>query len=267
MQLLRQQLGLDLPLPLQFWRWLQQLLSGDLGRSIRTGQPIAPLLFERLQLSLVVIAVAVGLATLLAVPAGMLAAWRQNSFGDLAITIVATLLLSIPSYWLGLLLLLVFGLQLGWLPVVGFLDLSQDPSRSALFLVLPIATLVLIEFGALTRMARASTIEVLRLEYVAHARAKGLSEAAVLLRHVLPNAFGPTLTMIGLVIGQLLAGMAVLETVFLLPGFGRLLVDSIFARDYPVIQACMLATALFFVAVNLAVDLLYPFFDPRVAAD
>jgi peptide/nickel transport system permease protein len=171
-----------------------------------------------------------------------------------------------PSFWLGLLLLLLFGLKLGWLPVVGYVPMAEDFMASVAFMVLPIATLALIEAGALTRMMRASSLEVLGLEYVTHARAKGLPEARVLFRHVLPNAFAPTWTLIGLILGHLLGGIAVLETVFTLPGLGRLLVDAIYARDYPVVQGCLLFTASVYVLINLVVDLLYPLFDPRVAA-
>jgi peptide/nickel transport system permease protein len=264
---LRSGLGLDEAIPVQFALWLGKVAVGDLGKSITNGLPVLPLLLERFQVSATIVVVAVALATVIAVPAGLVAAWRQNRPLDVAIVAGATLLLSIPSFWLGLLLLLLFGLKLHWLPVVGYVPFSEGFGQAVLFVILPIATLTMIEIGVLIRMARASAIDVLRLEYVTHARAKGLSEARVLLRHVLPNAFAPTWTMIGLVLGHLLGGIAVLETVFTLPGLGRLLVDSIFARDYPVVQGCLLFTALVYVLINLAVDLCYPLFDPRVSAE
>lgn len=263
---MRRQLGLEETVPVQFVRWLGKVASGDLGHSITNGQPVLPLILERFQVSAVIVLVAVALAALIAVPAGLVAAWRQDRLADVVIVAGATLLLSIPSFWLGLLLLLLFGLKLGWLPVVGYVPFSESFGSALLYVVLPIATLTMIEIGALTRMSRASAIETLRLEYVTHARAKGVSELRVLARHVLPNAFAPTWTLIGLVLGHLLGGIAVLETVFTLPGLGRLLVDSIFARDYPVVQGCLLFTAAIYVAVNLVVDLCYPLFDPRVAA-
>ena len=263
--LLKQQLGLDRPMPIQFLYWLERLAVGDLGHSITNGLPVLPLILERFQVSAVIVLVAVAIAACIAVPAGLIAAWRQNSAIDLVIVGSATLLLSIPSFWLGLLLLLLFGLKLKWLPVVGYITFSESFVGAALFMVLPVATLAMIEVGVLTRMARAASIEVLRLEYVTHARAKGLPEWRVLARHVLPNAFAPTWTLIGLVLGHLLGGIAVIETVFTLPGLGRLLVDAIFARDYPVVQGCLLFTALIYVLVNLVVDLCYPLFDPRVA--
>lgn len=263
---LRADYGLDKPLPLQFLYWLGEVVQGDLGRSITSGEPVLPLLLQRFQVSAAIVLVAVALAVILALPAGLYAAWKQNSIVDTMVVAAATFFLSIPSFWLGLLLLLFVGLKLGLVPVVGYVPFAEDWRAALTFLILPTVTLTLIELGVLTRMARASAVEVLRLEYVTHARAKGLSERRVMLRHVLPNAFAPTWTLVGLVLGNLLGGIAVLETVFTLPGLGRLLVDAIFARDYPVVQGCMLLTAAIYVVVNLVVDLCYPLFDPRVSA-
>jgi peptide/nickel transport system permease protein len=263
---LHEKLGLDRPLPLQFAAWAGRALRGDLGQSISTGEPVAELIVQRFRLTATVVLIAVTLATLIAVTAGMLAAWKRDSALDLAVVGSSTLVLAIPSFWLALLMLLVFGLKLGWLPFVGYVPFGEDPWAAVLFLVMPIATLTITESGVLTRMMRSSAIEVMRLEYVTHARAKGLSEATVLRRHVFPNAFAPTLTLVGLTLGHLLGGIAVIETVFTLPGLGRLMVDSILARDYPVVQGCLLFTATIYIAVNLVVDLCYPLFDPRVTA-
>ncbi|WP_347926901.1 ABC transporter permease [Pseudomonas helvetica] len=260
----RAALGLDHSIGVQFAYWLQSVLSGDLGVSITSKQPVLELILDRFSVSASIVLVAVLLAALIAVPAGLFAAWKQDSALDLGLVTGATLLLSIPSFWLGLLLLYAFGIKLNWLPVVGYVPFAQNPGEAVTYLVLPIVTLTLVELGAITRMARASTIEVLRLEYIAHARTKGLSERAVLWRHALPNAFAPTWTLIGLILGNLLGGIAVLETVFTLPGIGRLMVDAIYARDYPVLQGCLLLITFIYVAVNLLVDLLYPLFDPRV---
>jgi peptide/nickel transport system permease protein len=264
---LRESMGLDQPIPVQFYDWLMRALAGDLGRSTTNGVPVLPLVIERFGVTAIIVLLSVGMAALIAIPLGMLAAWKQDSIGDLSIVGLATLLLSVPSFWLGLLLLLVFGVWLKWLPVVGFVTFGEDPWRAVTFIILPIITLTLIEIGVLTRMARSATIDVLKLDYIAHARAKGLSEAVVLGRHALPNAFAPTLTLIGIVLGNLLGGIAVIETVFTLPGLGRLLVDAIFQRDYPVVQGVMLFVALIYVGVNLLVDLAYPLFDPRVTAE
>lgn len=261
---LRQSLGLDQPLVVQYLIWLKAVFSGDLGVSITSGQAVLPLILERFSVSLTIVLSAVLLAALIAVPLGMLAAWKQDSFLDLGLVTSATLLLSVPGFWMGLLLLYVFGLELGWLPVVGYVPFGEDFGKALAYVVLPIATLVLHESGVIIRMARASTIEVLRLDYIAHARAKGLSERAVLWRHTLRNAFAPTWTLIGLILGNLLGGIAVIETVFTIPGIGRLMVDSIYARDYPVLQGSLLLITFIYVLVNLLVDLMYPLFDPRV---
>lgn len=263
---LRVRLGLDQNLPVQFGIWFGKVLTGDFGQSISTQQAVLPLILQRFWISAQIVLVAVLLASLVAVPAGVIAAWKQNSPVDLSLVTLATLLLSIPTFWLGLLLLLLFGLKLEWLPVVGYVSISENAGAGLLYLLMPIMTLFLHEIGVILRMARASTLEVLRLDYITHARAKGLSEMAVLWRHAFKNAFGPTWTLIGLVLGNLLGGIAVVETVFTIPGLGRLLVDSIFARDYPVIQGCLLFVACTYVLVNLVIDLCYPLFDPRVTA-
>ena len=263
---MRRRMGLDLALPAQYLLWLRNAVGGDLGVTITNGQPVFPLILERFQISAVIVLAAVAIAALIAVPAGLVAAWRKDGPLDLAIVGAATLMLSVPSFWLGLLLLLFFGQHQQWLPVVGYVPMSENLSQGLLYVILPIATLTLIETGVLTRMSRASAIEILRLEYVTHARAKGVPESQVLRRHVLPNAFNPTLTLIGLMLGHLLSGIAVLETVFTLPGLGRLMVDAIFARDYPALQGCLLFTAFIYVVINLIVDMCYPLFDPRVTA-
>ncbi len=264
---MRSELGLDKSMPEQFLIWGGNVLTGDFGKSIVTGEPVLKLVVSHFAVSAQIVLVAVFLASLIAVPAGVIAAWRQNSLTDLALVGTATVLLSIPTFWLGLLLLLFFGLKLGWLPVLGYVSIGDNLVGGLLYLVLPVMTLVIHEMGVLIRMARASTLEVLRLDYITHARAKGLSESAVLWKHAFKNAFGPTWTMIGLILGNLLGGIAVIETVFTIPGLGRLMVDAIFQRDYPVIQGCLLFVALSYVLVNLIVDLLYPLFDPRVVAE
>ena len=193
-----------------------------------------------------------------------MAAWKHNRPADAGIMAIATLFLSIPSFWLGLLFLLVFGVKLDLFPVVGYVSPLEDLREGLRYLVLPVLSLALIETGVLVRMVRASTLDVLSLEYVTHARAKGLSEWTVMRRHVLRNAMAPTWTLIGLTLGALLGGAVVTETVFTLPGLGRLMVEAIFARDYPVVQGCMLLITVTYVAVNLLIELSYPLFDPGV---
>jgi peptide/nickel transport system permease protein len=263
---LHEEMGLNRPLPAQYLTWLAHAARGDLGSSIETHESVRSMIADRFPLSAAVALSAVGFATLIAVLAGLCAAWKRDGPLDAAVVAGASLVLAIPSFWLGLLLLLLFGLHFGWLPVIGYVPFSQDAKQAALYLVLPVVTLATVESGVLTRMMRSSAIDVMKLDYVTHARAKGLSEPQVLARHVFPNAFAPTLTLVGLALGQLLGGIAVIETVFTLPGLGRLMVESILARDYPVVQGCLLFTALAYVSINLLVDILYPFFDPRVTA-
>ncbi|MDO3445517.1 ABC transporter permease [Agrobacterium sp. V1] len=263
----RKSMGLDQPVPLQFVIWLGNVMQGDLGHSVLNGQPVLDLVLQRFSTSAWMVLIAVGLSVLIAVPLGMAAAWKHNGGLDLAIVAMSTLLLSIPTFWLGLMILLGFGLKLGWLPVLGYVSVTDDPVAGLIYLIMPVATLALHEVGIIVRMARASTLDVLRLDYITHARAKGLGETAVLLRHAARNAFGPTWTLIGLILGNLLGGVAVVETVFTIPGLGRLIVDSIYARDYAVVQGCLLFVAVTYLLVNLLVDLLYPLFDPRVTAE
>jgi peptide/nickel transport system permease protein len=260
----RHQYGLDLPVTQQFVLWLSHLLHGDLGMSIVRHQPVTELIASTFPVTAEIVLAATLLAGLIAIPAGLIAAWSQNRRADPAIVFTGIVLVSLPSFWIGILLIWVFGIKLHWLPTFGFQSFSEAGWGTVHYLVLPVVAVALGEIAVLIRIMRASSLEVLRLEYIAHARAKGLSESRVLLRHALPNAFGPALTVIGLVMGHLLAGGAVIETVFTLPGMGRLLVESIYARDYPVVQGCLLVIALLYVLVNLIVDLLHPVFDPRL---
>ena len=261
---MRQDLGLDKPVVVQFLVWLKRLAAGDLGNSIAQQRPVLEMLVSGFGVTASLVVPAVVIASLLAIPLGMLAAWKQNTATDVAVVTSAIVFLSIPSFWLGLIFLLVFGLKLDLLPVVGYVSPFEDLKEGLRYLIMPVTALALIETGVLIRMARSSTIEVLRLEYITHARAKGLTETTVAIRHALKNAMAPTWTMIGLALGSLLGGAVVTETVFTLPGIGRLLVDSIFARDYPVVQGCLVFITLIYVLVNLVVDLCYPLFDPRV---
>lgn len=261
---MRIELGLDRPIPVQYVIWLGNVLTGDLGNSIRTGQPVAEALFDRLGVTATITALAIGLAVLLAIPAGLIAAWKQDTLTDATIIGVSILFLSLPSFWLGLMMIWLFAITLGWLPAIGFVSITDDFVGGLRYLIMPVATLALVEMAVVARMMRAQTLEVLRLDYVTHARAKGLPEAIVLTRHVARNALGPSVTVIGLILGGLLGGASVTETVFSIPGIGRLLVDAIYARDYPVLQGCLLLIAFIYVCVNLLVDIAYAVLDPRV---
>lgn len=261
---MRQQLGLDKSIPQQFFIWLGHLAQGDLGVSIRTQEPVLPALLDRFSVTATLVLIAITFATLIAVPAGMIAAWKHNTRTDFIIVFLAIIKLSLPSFWIGLMLLLFFGVYLQWLPTIGYVELSTDFGAGALFLIMPVLSLALSEIAVITRMMRSGTLEVMRSEYVTHARAKGLSEGAVMARHVFKNAFSPALTVIGLVMASLLGGASVTETVFSLPGLGKLVVDSVYARDYPMLQGALLLIAAIYFVVNLLVDVLYSFLDPRV---
>ncbi|WP_374595263.1 ABC transporter permease [Sphingosinicella sp.] len=260
----RKELGLDKPYIVQFGLWFSNILSGDLGVSMMTGEPVLSAIGSRFMVTAQVVLIAVGLALLVAVPLGTYAAARQNQRGDLAVVLLANLLISVPSFWIGLLLILIFGATLGWLPTVGYVSIGENLTEGLRYLVLPVVALLCIEIATLVRMVRASTLDVLRQDYVMSARAKGLDESTLIRRHVVKNSFLPTMTLLGLILGSLLGGTAVIETVFTLPGLGRFLVDGIYARDYAVVQGVLIVVALIHVAVNLAVDLIYPFIDPRV---
>ena len=261
---MRAQLGLDQPVPVQFLAWLREVFSGNLGTSIMTGQDVSSLLMQRFSVTATVVLLAMVSALLVSIPAGLLAAHRHNTSTDYAIVLLTILKLSMPGFWVGLMLLVLFGAILGWLPTVGFVSVSDDLGRGMMYLILPVTSLALSEIAVLTRMMRAGSLEVMGKDYITHARAKGLTERKVLWRHVFPNAFAPTLTMVGIMLAGLLAGAAVTETVFTLPGLGKLLVDSIYARDYPVLQGALLFIAAVYVMTNLAIDLAYSFFDPKV---
>lgn len=258
----RRQLGLDQPYYVQFGAWVGNVLNGNFGVSLMTGEDVLQAMAKRFAVTAKVVLLAVALAALIAIPAGLFAAWRQNRAGDFAVVLTMNLCLSIPSFWAGLMLIMLFGVKLNWLPTLGYV--SGDVWAGLRYLILPVISLVLVEVATITRMMRASTIEVLRQEYVTHARAKGLSEAVVLFRHVLRNALAPTVTLLGLILGSLLGGAVVIETVFTLPGLGRFLVEAIYARDYAVVQGVLILVALIYIVVNLLVDLIYPLLDPRV---
>lgn len=260
----RRNLGLDRSIPEQFLIWMGEVLCGNLGTSIKSGEPVIDMILRSFPVTAQVVVLATFLAACLALPGGLLAAWRQNSSFDIAVVAFAALCLSVPGFWLALLLLTLFGVVLGWLPTVGYVSIADDPGRGLLYLIMPVLALTMNELAALARMSRSSTIDVMRLEFVTNARAKGLPQRTVLWKHVFPNAFAPTLTVIGLLLGNLLSGVVVIETMFSLPGIGRLMVNGIFMRDYPVVQGVLLFSVFLTISVNVIVDLLYPVFDPRV---
>lgn len=263
---LREQLGLDDPLPVQYGRWMGDVLRGDLGYSLfpfggvrYTGRPVSQLILSRMPLTFALTMGTMMLAVAIAVPIGLLTAVRPNSAFDNIMRVVAMLGISMPVFWFGLLLILVFAVQLRWLPSTGNFN-----SAGWKAIILPVVTLGIAQAALITRMTRSSMLEVLGEDYIRTARAKGLKNATIHWRHALRNAQIPVVTVVGLQFGSLLGGAVLTETIFSMPGLGRLLVDSVFRRDYTVIQGCILVITLMFVLTNLAVDLLYAWLDPRV---
>jgi ABC-type dipeptide/oligopeptide/nickel transport system permease component len=256
-KIIRSSLGLDRPLPVQYVSWLGNLFQGDLGRSARTHRPVTHELWLTVPATVELTLTAVVVAIILGVGAGMIAAVRRNSIFDYASMVVALLGVCTPSFWLGLMLILVFAVKFDLLPTTGRGGLE--------YLVLPAVTLGAGAAAIIARVTRSSMLEVLGMDYIRTAHAKGLSARAVVLRHAMKNAFIPVITVIGLEFGYLLAGAVVTETVFAYPGVGRLLVEAIGFRDYPVIQGTLLLLALQFAVVNLVVDVLYGFIDPRIS--
>lgn len=253
---LRAVLGLDQPLLQQFGAYLYKLVHADFGVSIHTQTPIIELLKSRYLATLQLAALALMIGLLIGVPLGIYSALKAGRWQDILVTIVSVRLSAMPAFWLGPVLMLIFALWLGWLPVSGM--------ESAAAIILPAVTLGLGLSAILTRMTRTSLLEVLSDDYIRTARAKGLSERVVIVRHALRVALLPIITIVGLQMGGLLAGAVITETIFSWDGIGRLLVESIEKRDYPVTQACVLVVALSYVLVNLVTDLLYRWADPRV---
>jgi len=261
---LRRELGLDRPLPVQYAAWMARLLRGDLGRSIRNGEPVVDNVGRRIRPSLQLAAMAMTVSLLIAFPLGIVSAVRRNRAPDRVGTTFALLGICMPNFLLALLLIFLFGVTLRWLPISGYTDPLEDLVDGLRSLALPAITLGLALAAVVTRTLRSSMLETLAEDYVRTARAKGLSEARVVRRHVLRNALIPVVTVLGLQLGTLVGGAVITEYVFALPGVGRLVVDAVFARDYPLVQGVVLLIALAFIVCNLVVDVLYGWIDPRI---
>jgi len=261
---LRRDLGLDRPIAVQYAAWMGRLLRGDLGRSIRNGEPVVENVSRRIRPSLQLAAMAMALSLLIAVPVGMVSAYRRNTMVDRVSSGCALLGICMPNFLLALLLIFFFGVTLRWLPISGYTDPLEDPVHGVRSLVLPAVTLGLALAAVVTRTLRASLLEALTEDYVRTARAKGLSEWRIMRGHVLKNALIPVVTVLGLQLGTLIGGAVITEYVFALPGVGRLVVDAVFARDYPLVQGVVLLIAVGFILSNLLVDLVYGWIDPRI---
>lgn len=261
---LREQLGLNDPLPVQFVRWFSNVLRLDFGESIFLGEPVTQALLDRVQPTVLLTVYALSIQVIIGIPAGILAAVRHNSPLDRVLTVMAISGSAVPTFFLGILLILIFAVRLRWLPSGGYVPFVEDPVAHLKAMLLPAFALGFSAAGLLARLVRSSMLDVLREDYVRTAFAKGLPEQLVIVRHALRNALIPALTVIGISIGALLGGAVVTETVFTIPGMGRLVVQSIARRDYPVIQGAIIAIAMTYVLVNLIVDVLYVYIDPRV---
>jgi peptide/nickel transport system permease protein len=264
---IRHKYGLDRPLYEQYVIWLGRLVTGDWGRSIIANRPIFDDLIHRLPVTVELIILAMSFALLIAIPAGVIAALRPYSWHDYSAMTTALVGVSVPEFFMGVLLILFFSLFWGLLPAVGYVPLSVSFWDNLKHMILPAMTLGLARAALLTRLIRASMMEVIRLDYVTTARAKGVRERWVVLKHALKNALIPTVTVLGLQVGFLIGGAIVVETVFSVPGVGSFGIGAIALRDYPQVQAFVLLFALGFVLVNLIVDILYAFLDPRIKYD
>jgi peptide/nickel transport system permease protein len=261
---LRARNGLDQPLVEQYFRWAGRALTGDLGVSFRSGEPVTVLIGERLPATLTLAFAAILLALLIAVPLGTLSALRPRSLTDRVATVISQIGISVPDFWLAIVLILVFAGTLGWLPSGGYVPLGEDPLGWLQRLILPAVAVGVVSGSVITRFVRSSVLEALGSDHVRTAQAKGLPERQVLGWHVLRNALLPLVTVTGVQLAYLLSGVVVVEIVFSWPGLGQLALQSVEARDYPVLQGAILLFAFVFLVINLLVDLLYSRIDPRI---
>ncbi|UFN48370.1 ABC transporter permease [Roseomonas sp. OT10] len=258
--------GLDDPLPLRYAQWVWRALQGDLGRSLRSNEPVVAMLQARVPVTLLLAGLSILIAVAIGLPAGVLAARFRGTWLDVAASLTSLAGMAVPYFWLGVLLILLFSVRLGLFPPSGYVPLTRDPALALQHMALPALTIGLAFAALVMRQTRAAMLGVLSQDYVRTARAKGLRERSVILRHALRNALIPVVTVIGLQVGALLGGAVVTETVFALPGLGRMLVEGIFQRDFPAIQGAVLFIVAAVLLVNLVTDLLYAVLDPRVQA-
>jgi len=261
---LRQRLGLDQPVPIQVARWFSRLLQGDLGQSIYLNRPVVQTILERAEPTILLTLLATLFAIVVGLPIGIISAIRAGSWADFGAMLVALGGISMPSFWVGLNLMFVFAVVMGVLPVAGYQPLSKGLWENLRYMILPAVTLGFAQAALLARMSRSMMLEVLREDYVRTARSKGVAERMVVLSHALRNAMVPLVTVMGLTFAILMGGAIITEQVFNIPGVGRLLVQSVLRRDYPMVQGIVLVIAFNYVVINLVVDILYGLFDPRV---
>ena len=261
---LRQKLGLDRPVPLQYADWLVDVLRGDLGRSIHQRRPVADLLATRFPVTLELALLSVAVASIVAIPIGIYTALKPGGVGDFIGNLVALMGVSAPNFWVALLLIVVFAVHLRWLPAGGFTRVSDDPVAHIQRMILPVITLGTALMAVTMRLTRSSMLEALNEDYIRTARSKGLSQRRIVALHAFKNALIPVVTTIGLQIGRILGGTVAIELIFSFPGMGKLMLDAIFARDFPVVQGAVLLITLSFIIINLIMDFTYAFIDPRI---
>lgn len=261
---LRHYYGFDQPLPVQFLTWLREVLSGNFGASLRTGEPVLKLIAQTLPVTIQLAVASILIALAIGIPMGIVSAVRKGTWVDTLANMVSLSGLSIPNFWLGIILILVAAVHLRWLPASGFVSVFDDPVRAFQTTIMPAFVLGSGLAAALMRHTRSAMLEVLSLDYIRTARAKGLLQRAVIMKHAFRNALVPIVTLATLLFGQLLAGAVLTEQVFTIPGFGKLIVDAVFNRDYGVVQGVVLCTAIAFILMNLVADVLYIVINPRL---
>jgi peptide/nickel transport system permease protein len=261
---LHEKLHLDEPLPVRYFYWVRGVLQGDLGESLRMQKPVLALIVEKLPVTLELAGLAIVVALVIGIPAGVISAYRRDSGWDYAANIVALWGLSTPNFWLGILMILLFSVTLGWLPASGYVSPREDLRANLAAMAMPAFVLGNAIAAVLMRHTRSAMLQVLSSDYVRTARAKGLAERRVVLKHALRNAMIPIITLGALELGTLLSGAVLTEQVFTIPGFGKLIVDAVFNRDYAVVQGVVLFTATAYIALNLLADIAYVAVDPRI---
>lgn len=262
---LAHEMGYDRPLPVQLGKWFVRLSRGDLGSSVYYGKPVSSIVFQHAAPTIQLTLMAVMINILLGLVMGVLAAAYHNTLIDNSLMFIASIKVSLPISWLGLMLMLLFALKLKWFPVSGYVAFFEDPLKSVVYMFLPAFALGAGAAARLARMTRATMLEVLRSDYIRTARAKGVSEGSILFRHALKNCLVPIVTVVGLSMASMMGGAVVTETIFGIPGLGKLLITSVFNRDYPVIQGVVLYISLVYVLVNLCIDIIYGIIDPRIS--
>ncbi len=264
LEFLREKYRLNDPLYVQYFTWIGNALQGDLGISLRTQQPVLTLIGQKLPVTIQLAVMALIIAIVIGVPAGIVSAYRKGTWVDWLANILALSGLSVPNFWLGIMLILLVSVKLGWLPASGYQPFLDDPLQSIRTMLMPAFVLGTGLAATLMRHTRSAMLGVLKSDYVRTARAKGLSETTVVVKHALRNALVPIVTVVTLLFGELLAGAVLTEQIFTIPGFGKLVVDAVFNRDYAVVQGIVLCTAIAFIAMNILADALYRVLNPRM---